>query len=340
MKTSLAQYNESKYRLVYENSLDGILLVTPDGKLLSANPSAQQMFGYTEEQLISIGRKGILDEEDPHFQSALSEFQRTGNFRGQITFVRSNGKTFQAEISIRAFHDFQGQLLASLAIRDISERLRAQEEVKDYIARIERMLLGTVGAISEMVELRDPYTAGHEQRVGKLAVDLAAEMGLTEDIQIGLRIAGAVHDIGKIAVPSEILTMPRQLTELEYQLIMIHAQAGYDILSKIDSPWPIAEVARQHHERIDGSGYPRGLKGEEILLEARIMAVADVVESMTSHRPYRAGLGIDAALAEIEQNAGKLYDANVVAACLKLFREKQYQLPPQDREHIRSLELE
>jgi HD-GYP domain-containing protein (c-di-GMP phosphodiesterase class II) len=212
-------------------------------------------------------------------------------------------------------------------LQDITDKLRVEAERRDYVAHIERMITGAVNAMSTMVELRDPYTAGHERRVGELSAAIAAEMGCDELFQRGLRIAGAVHDVGKIAVPAEILTKPGKLTPLEYQMVKEHAQQGYEVLRGIDSLWPIAEVARQHHERIDGSGYPRGLKGDEILLEARILAVADVVESMGSHRPYRPTLGIDIALLEIERNAGKLYDAQAAAACLRLFRDQGYTLP-------------
>lgn len=214
----------------------------------------------------------------------------------------------------------------SIFARDVTERKRAESDVRSHLAQIERMLESTIDSFSTLVELRDPYTAGHERRVGILAVAIAAEMGLDAELQRGLRLAGAVHDVGKIAVPAEILAKPTRLSEIEFNMIQMHAQLGFDVLREIDSPWPIAEIARQHHERMDGSGYPRGLRGDEILLEARIIAVADVVEAISSHRPYRPGLGIDAALLEIERNSGTLYDPEVAAACLRLFREKAYVL--------------
>jgi HD-GYP domain-containing protein (c-di-GMP phosphodiesterase class II) len=178
-----------------------------------------------------------------------------------------------------------------------------------------------------MVELRDPYTAGHERRVGEISAAIAGEMGLDPDVQRGLRVAGAVHGVGKIVVPAEILSKPAKLSAVELELVQQHAAYGYEVLKDVPFPWPVAEVARQHHERMDGSGFSRGLVGTAILLEARILAVADVVESMASHRPYRPGLGIPVALGEIERNAGRLYDADVAAACLRLFRDKGYILP-------------
>ena len=178
-----------------------------------------------------------------------------------------------------------------------------------------------------MGELRDPYTAGHQRRVAEIAVTIGAELGLDARRQEGLRVAGQLHDVGKITIPAEILSKPGKLKPTELLLIKDHAEAGYDILKIVEFPWPVAEVALQHHERMDGSGYPQVLKGEAILLEARIMAVADVVEAMSSHRPYRAGLGIDKALAEIERGRGTAYDPLVADTCLKLFREKDYTIP-------------
>jgi putative nucleotidyltransferase with HDIG domain len=176
------------------------------------------------------------------------------------------------------------------------------------------------------VETRDPYTAGHQIRSADLARAIAAEMGLPQDKIDAIRMAGSIHDIGKISTPAEILSKPTKLSDLEFSLIKEHARQGYEILKDVESPWPLAEIVRQHHERMDGSGYPRGLRGEAIMVEARILAVADVVESMASHRPYRAALGLNAALEEIEKNRETLYDADVAAACLRLFREKGYQL--------------
>ncbi|MCM2328780.1 MAG: HD-GYP domain-containing protein, partial [Lysobacter sp.] len=210
--------------------------------------------------------------------------------------------------------------------QDIGERRKAQEEIDRYIARLEHTVLGTLEAVSLMVELRDPYTSGHEKRVGDLAAAIGREMGLDDHRVKGLRLTGYVHDIGKISAPAEILAKPGVLTRMELELIKGHCQSGYDVLKRVDFPWPVAEVILQHHERMDGSGYPRGLRGEAILLEARIVSVADVVEAMANHRPYRAGLGLDAALAEIEAGCGSLYDPKVCGACLTLFRERAYAL--------------
>jgi len=176
------------------------------------------------------------------------------------------------------------------------------------------------------VEARDPYMAGHQLRVADLARAIATEMGLPQDTIDGIRMAGSIHDIGKLSIPAEILSKPGKLSDVEFSLIKEHSRKGYEMLKDVESPWPLAEIVYQHHERMDGSGYPRNLKGDEILMEARIMAVADVVEAMASHRPYRPGLGIGAALEEIEKNRGTFYDEAVANACLRLFREKDFQL--------------
>lgn len=191
---------------------------------------------------------------------------------------------------------------------------------------LERALNGTVTALSRMGELRDPYTAGHERRVADLAVHIGRELGMSEDRQTGLRVAGLLHDLGKFAVPAEILAWPGKLSRVQMEYVRTHAAEGHRILKDVDFPWPVAEVALQHHERLDGSGYPAGLVGEQILLEARIVGVADVIEAMATHRPYRPALGVEVALAEIEQHAGRLYDPVVAATAVSLFREGGYRL--------------
>ena len=188
-------------------------------------------------------------------------------------------------------------------------------------------LMNTVRVAMILSEMRDPYTAGHERRVAEIAVAISAELGFDNNRQEGIRVAGYLHDVGKIKIPAEILSKPGKLTDNEYSLIKEHAQAGYEVLNRVHFPWPIAEVALQHHERMNGTGYPQQLQGDSIIIEARIIAVADTVEAMSSHRPYRAGLGIEKALAEVEHGRGTAYDMNVVDICLKLFREKGFKIP-------------
>lgn len=200
----------------------------------------------------------------------------------------------------------------------------AEEKDRHTTTQIRKVLADTVNAVTIVGEKRDPYTAGHQRRVTELAWAIAIQMGLPPDQIEGLNVAGQLHDIGKIAIPSDILNKPGPLSDGEFIVIKSHPQISYDILKTIEFPWPVAQTAYQHHERLDGSGYPRGLKGKEILLEARILSVADVVEAMASHRPYRPALGITIALEEIQNNRGKLYDPVVVDACLMLFNEKGF----------------
>lgn len=206
----------------------------------------------------------------------------------------------------------------------IVERRQAEEEREQSLAKLRNALGGMIQAMSLTVEARDPYTAGHQRRVADLARAIAREMGAPQDVVDGIRMAGAIHDIGKISVPAEILSKPAQLSDIESGLIKIHPQAGFDILKEIDFPWPVAQIVLQHHERLNGCGYPAGLTDGEIIPEAKIMAVADVVEAMASYRPYRPAIGLKEALEEIAQNRGILYDPAAVDACLRLFKEKTF----------------
>lgn len=206
------------------------------------------------------------------------------------------------------------------------QRRAAESALLEHQAKLRHSLEGTVEAIAATVETRDPYTAGHQRRVADLARAIGREMGLSEHVQEGLHFGALIHDLGKVQIPAEILSKPTKLTKLEFELIKVHPQAGYDIIKGIEFPWPVAAMVHQHHERLDGSGYPQGLKGDAIALEARILAVADVVEAMASHRPYRPGLGIEAALKEIEAKRGLWFDPAAVDACLRLFREKRFSL--------------
>jgi len=210
--------------------------------------------------------------------------------------------------------------------REKRARHRAEEGLRQTLTKLQKVLDQTVNALATVSEIRDPYTAGHQRRVSMLASEIAREFGLPKDIVEGIHVAGGLHDIGKIAVPAEILTKPTQLIEIEFELVKTHSAVGHEVLKDIDFPWPVAEAVYQHHERLDGSGYPRGLKGNAIIPEAKILAVADVVEAMASHRPYRPAHGIDTALNEIVHGRNKLYDPEVADACIRLFRERGYRL--------------
>jgi HD-GYP domain-containing protein (c-di-GMP phosphodiesterase class II) len=227
-----------------------------------------------------------------------------------------------------AFGDVEIDFLAE-ATADVAlgiRTLRLRRELQQSLANLGKALEGTVNALASVAEVRDPYTAGHQQRVTRLAVAIATEMGLPQEQIEGIHVAGTLHDVGKLHVPAEILSKPGKLNEAEFNLVKLHSQAGYDILKTVEFPWPVAQIVLQHHERLDGSGYPQGLSGEDILLEAKILAVADVVEAMASHRPYRPSLGMGQALDEISKKSGILYDPKVVDACFKLFYDKEFKL--------------
>lgn len=231
-----------------------------------------------------------------------------------------SGETFISQAY--SVQDDEGAYLYSIHImKDITDRKQAEEDLKQSQAQLLNALHGTIWAIAAAIEARDPYTAGHQQRVAKLARAMADRQGLDSDAQEGIQWGAMCHDIGKIKIPSEILTKPTRLSPNEYKLIKAHPQISYEILKGIDFPWPIAAIAQQHHERIDGSGYPLGLKGDEICHEAKLVAVADVVEAISSHRPYRPGLGLDKAREEINRGRGLIYDTESVDACLCLLSD-------------------
>jgi putative nucleotidyltransferase with HDIG domain len=230
-------------------------------------------------------------------------------------------------LTVNAIRDKDNRFLNFFTtVEDITVRKQAEEALNQSLKKLRKNLMGTIQAMSSMVEMRDPYTAGHEKIVSMLARAIANELGLPSDAVDNIRMAASIHDIGKMSVPVEILSKPGRLSDIEMKLIQIHSQAGYDILKDVDLPYPIAQIVLQHHERLNGSGYPQGVKADDILFESRIVSVADVIEAMASHRPYRPALGIDMALEEIEKNKGIFYDAVVVDACVRLFREKGFKL--------------
>ena len=236
-----------------------------------------------------------------------------------------------------AIRDPKGQLIGAIeTMTDISPLKRAEEKLRENVERLKKVMTGVIRAIDVIVETRDPYTAGHQHQVARLATAIATEMGLPADTVEAIYVAASIHDLGKIYVPAEILSKPGRISDIERGIIRTHPQVGYDILKSIDFPWPIAEIVLQHHERMDGSGYPRGLKGSDIRIEARIIGLADVVESIGSHRPYRPTLGSGKALDEIRMNRGTLYDPAVVDVCLALFEDRGYRL--EEAEALRASE--
>jgi PAS domain S-box-containing protein len=316
--------SEERYRSIFENVQEGIFRATPDGRVIMSNQAMAKMFGYeSSEELMAgvtdIAHQYYVNPEDRRkLKEMLEEYGFTKEYETQN--YRKDGSIIWTSLAMQAVRDDKGQIMYYDGIaEDITNR-------KESVERIRKALGATVQAISIIVETRDPYTAGHQRRVADLARAIATEMKLSVDQIDGIRMAATIHDLGKISVPADILSKPTKLTALEFSLIKTHSQSGYDILKDIDFPWPVARTVLEHHERMNGSGYPNGLTGDNLLMESRILSVADVVESMGSHRPYRPSLGIEAALEEIEKNRGTLYDNTVADACLRLFREKGYQL--------------
>lgn len=311
--------SETRYRSIFEGALEGIFQTTAEGRCILVNDALAHMLGYgsanefmalttnMEEQLYADPKQRIA------FRNMLEAKGRVMGFETQ--HLRRDGSRIWVSMNVRALYDERGSFIFyEGTVEDIS--LRKTSEVLDGITK----------ALCTAIEIRDPYTAGHQERVTALAVAIAKGMHFAEDHLRAVRIAGMLHDIGKIYVPAEFLSRPGLISMNERNVLRDHTEAGYEILKGIAFEYPIADIIMQHHERMNGSGYPRGLSGDLILLEARIIGVADVVESMASHRPYRPSLGIAKALNEIQENRGILYDETVVGACMKLFTEQGYRV--------------
>ncbi len=311
--------SEAKYRAVLEQSADNIFLVDlGTKKILESNVSLRNLLGYSADEMKKLTVYDFIARPKDEIKKKLEQLQKEDKtiIREQ-KYLRKDGSIVDVEM-VRNLITFGNKKVLCVVARDISERKKAEE-------RLKKTMDATIETMSKMIEAKDPYTSGHQHRVCQLAVPLAQELGLSEDKVEGIRIASLIHDIGRIGLPTEILNKPGKLNDIEFGLIKGHSQIGYDILKSIDFSYPIAKIVLQHHERLNGSGYPNKLKGDEIILEARIVGVADVVEAMSSHRPYRPALGIDAALEEISKNRGTLYDPEVVDVCLKLFKEKGFE---------------
>ena len=333
MAESALHQSEERFRNLVENTSDWVWEVDTAGTYTYVGPRVRNILGYEPDEV--VGKTPF------HFMTAQESariariFESCVAAKKPFAFVESgslhrDGHTVSLEKSAVPFFDTAGSVCGFRGIdRDISERKRAEEKLQNSYRRLEDTLDGVIQAMALTVETRDRRTGGHQRRVTELAHAIATEIGLSRERSRGVRIAGLLHDVGKITIPTEILSKPGRLSEMEFAIIKTHSKAGYDILKSIDFPWPVADIVVQHHERMDGSGYPSGLKGEQTALEARILAVADVVEAMVSHRPHRPALGIDQAIQEITDNRGRLYDANVVDACLALFNRGSFRFADQ-----------
>ncbi len=316
---------KTKARLL-DGATDMIMLYDFEGNFVYLNEAACKTYGYSRDEMMGINLHALVTQEYAELIGPrMNTIKEIGIANFEAVNVRKDGSLMPVEVHARIIESGNRELILSVA-HDITERKHAQEQLKSSLEALRKTLRQTIQVVALTVETRDPYTAGHQRRVAHLAQAMAAEMGLSQDQIEGIQMAGIIHDIGKLSVPGEILSKPAHINDIELALVKNHPQVGYDILKTIEFPWPIAQMILQHHERMDGSGYPSGISGEAILLEARILAVSDVVEAMASYRPYRPALGIDEALKEISNKKGSLYDTGVVDACLRLFNEKGFHL--------------
>ena len=310
--------SENLFRTSFESATDGIIMFGKNGRYIKVNDRACELWGYTREELLQLHFNDITYKEDQGISTDLYDKMISGGLNNaafEKRYIKKDGTVIWAYVSTSAIRDEINNIKYFISyIQDITDSKAVTE-------RINGVLEGTIETLARVVEARDPYTSGHQKRVAEIAVAIAENMGLSKEQVHGLYLASIVHDLGKMQVPAEILSKPGKLTYLEFEMIKCHPETAYDLLKDIDFPWPVAEIIYQHHERIDGSGYPRKLKGDSMSVEAKILGVADVYEAMSSHRPYRAAFPKDTALAEIEKNKGVLYDPDVVEAFLKVLKD-------------------
>jgi PAS domain S-box-containing protein/putative nucleotidyltransferase with HDIG domain len=322
--------SEEYFRFLIEKGSDVISVMDKNAIVHYISPSVERILGYKPEELIGMSGFALVHPDDLKRMSARQDFLAVLGAPGSVSPTvelrdrHKDGSWLSLEVVARSIVDANGELAIVTNAHDITERKQAEESLRQSMIQLRTTLKASINALASAIEMRDPYTTGHQERVTKLACAIAREIGLSEDQIECIQVVGIIHDIGKIYVPAEILSKPGKLNEFEFMIIKTHSQVGCKILSKIEFPWPIADIVHQHHERVNGSGYPQRLIGKDILLEAKILGVADVVEAMSSHRPYRPALGSPVALEEISRNKGVLYDPLVADACLKLFAENKF----------------
>ena len=300
--------SEVNFRNMIYNNADGVLILDENSIVKFMNPGAESIFGTKAKHFVGQTFEHLIIPGKPT----------------ELDIIIGDGKSVVAEMRVMET-EWESNKAYLASLRDITNRKRMQQRLQRSLDNLKEVMDGTIRAMALAVEMRDPYTSGHQHRVAQLAQAIAEEISLPADTIEGVYMAASIHDIGKISLPAEILSKPLKLTEIERKMIQAHSKVGYDILNGVDFSWPIAQIVLQHHERMDGSGYPHGLGGKEVLIEARIVGVADVVETMASHRPYRPAMGLDKALEEVFKNRGRLYDEKVVNACLILFNEKGFE---------------
>lgn len=303
----------------------GIIVFNLDGKIQLWNFAAEKITGWREQEVLGLPIWILADDQRGEGYEDLRRRSMNREVFHSLPMEarRKDGQRIVISYSAAPVLDRGNKVVSTMAvIYDISEKMKLEADLKESLNETNRVLDETVHSLSSAVEKRDPYTAGHQQRVADLACAIAREHGgIAEEQMKGIWTAAILHDIGKLYVPAEILTRTGHLSDIEAELVKSHAEVGYQILKDIEFKWPVPLIVRQHHERLDGSGYPAGLKGDEILFEARIVGIADVVESMSSHRPFRPAKGVDAALEEIRSGRGTAYDPSIVDACLTVFKD-------------------
>jgi PAS domain S-box-containing protein/putative nucleotidyltransferase with HDIG domain len=304
---------------ILKNSPSPIIIINPDTSIRYANPAFEKITGFTSDELIGqlppypfwIKEKGLF------YAEKLKDGFSMGLSTEEFQFINKNGKKFWVQITSLPVKENRRLLYLIVNFIDITERKKSFNDLK-------KILDDTINALASIVEARDPYTAGHQKKVSELSVKIAEKLNLSEDKIEVIRTAALIHDIGKIVIPASILSKPGTLSALEFEMIKTHVQVGFDIIKKIEFHLPIAKIVSQHHEREDGSGYPNGLKGDEITLEAKIIGIADVVVAISSHRPYRPALDRKYAIEEINGNSGKLYNHKVVIACMEVINKDKF----------------
>ncbi len=310
------------WHATFEALSEGIFLCNKEGRILLCNAALLKLLGKRSSEVVGRPCWEIAHRTSRRIDNCPAVRMRKSGLKERLVWQMGDRWLETVVDPMREDGRISGYVHF---IFDVTERKKAEERLQDAADKLQQMMDGSIRAIASTLEMRDPYTAGHQRRVAELACAMAAELGMPEGRIEGLRIACYVHDIGKIAVPAEILAKPSELSEHEFGIIKTHSQFGADVLKEIDFIWPVAETTLQHHERLDGSGYPNHLKGDKIIPESRILAVADVVEAMCSHRPYRPALGSVKALQEIISGKGTRYDAKAVNVCVKLFRRKRFE---------------
>lgn len=333
-KTEELLQSQKKFKALYElnkevleNSPAGIIKLNARDIIDYVNPEIEKILEYRNsksKELLFQNINEVKEFRQMKIKGFLEKIKAEKKITNETSFMPDSQTQKFVEIKGVPLYEDNKQAGAVILINDITQSIIAEEKLKNSFQLLQNSTEDIILAMSSTSEMRDPYTAGHQKRVAELALAIAEKMSIPDRQKEGVRFASIIHDIGKISVPSDILSKPGKITNMEYEIVKNHCKIGFDLLDKIKFPWPISQIVLQHHERIDGEGYPNGLKNGDILLEARIISVADVVEAMTSHRPYRAALGIEKALDEISKFKNVKYDINVVDACIELFANKEF----------------